>query len=162
MIDASAIYPNYDYGLSGYSSSHQYGGYIDPHLSLFLHGHKPQLPPDVIKITKTVAVKVPVPHPIYIPVPHPVKVEIPRPYPYPVEVQKIVTVREQVPIPVHTHATDYSHSVHAAQSATAIQPIQFAHQDAIIATAPVANGYSESNVEQQVAYGHITGSGYHS
>lgn len=163
IIGASAIYSNYDYGSSGYASGQLYAHHSDPHLNALLNGHKPQLPPDVIKITKTVAVQVP--RPIYVPhhIPYPVKVEVPRPYPYPypVEVPKIVTVKEQIPVPVHTQ-TDYGHSAHTA---TAIQPTQFEHQDAYIAAAPAADGqlqsgHGESNVEHAVAYG--DGSGYHS
>lgn len=65
---------------------------------------KHHLPPDTIKITKTVAIKVPYPH--YIPVPHgipyPIPVQVTKPIP--VEVPKIITIKE----PVYIHQNTVS------------------------------------------------------
>lgn len=82
-----------DYGGGGHNGGGQ--PYQLEHLGSFVGKHT--LPPKIIRITKTVAVRVPVPYPVKVPhgVPYPVHV----PKPYPVQVQKLVRVSE--PIPVH-------------------------------------------------------------
>lgn len=86
-------------------NDHQHSQNID--LGTFVGKH--QLPPKVIRITKTVAVKVPVPYPVKVPytVPYPV----PYAKPYPVHVPKYIKIKEQVPIevPVQQHQHQENH-----------------------------------------------------
>lgn len=102
--------------LGGHGYGGEHGGHGDydggkfEHLGSFVGKH--QLPPKVIRITKTIAVKVPVPYPVKVPhgVPYPVHV----PKPYPVHVPKLVKVSEPVPVhipkpvpyPVHIYHDD--------------------------------------------------------
>ena len=94
-----------------YHQSQQYygGGSFGGHnhnydLGTFVGKH--QIPPKVIRIVKTVAVKVPVPYPVRVPhtIPYPVHV----PKPYPVHVPKIVHVEKQVPVHIPSPTT-YNH-----------------------------------------------------
>lgn len=93
---------------------HSYGGPFNidhQNPSNFIIG-KHTLPPDTIKITKTVAVKVP--YAQLIPVPHniPYPVPVPVSKPFPVEVPKIVYVKEEIPVPVHHHSVNDGYSSH--------------------------------------------------
>lgn len=167
-IEASAIHFNYGHSLSDIPISQYYGDHTGHGLGSLLHIPRSHLPPDVIRITKTVAVNIP--RPVYIPVPHnipyPVKVEVPRPYP--VEVAKVITVKEQIPIPVHhvQQPHQYEHHQHQQQqqqhtaageaSIAPVQTIPFQPQDAVQIQAQHDGG--ESDVGQS-AYAE---SGYHS
>lgn len=77
------------------------------HSNFFVGKHT--LPPNTVKITKTVAVKIPVPHPVPVPfnIPYPVPVHITRTIP--VEVPKIIPVQELIPIPVGGHSLAGQH-----------------------------------------------------
>lgn len=151
-IEASAIYSQYGHSLSHIPINQEYGIHNSHGLGSFFHIPKTHLPPDIIKVTKTVAVHVP--RPVYIPVPHnipyPVKVEVPRPYP--VEVPKVVTVKEQVPVPVPVHVNSHQYGQTADYaSINPVQNIQLQHQDAVQIQTQHDEG--ESTLDQS-AYGH--------
>lgn len=94
-------------------NNHHYQDHEHVHLGTFVGKH--MLPPKVIHITKTVAVKVPVPYPVK--VPHHIPYPVPVPKPYPVHVPKIIKITEQVPIEVPTHhhhgSDEGSHDEHS-------------------------------------------------
>ncbi|XP_065091237.1 uncharacterized protein LOC135712204 [Ochlerotatus camptorhynchus] len=64
-------------------------------LGTFVGSHK--VPPKIVKITNTIAVKVPVPYPVKIPHPVPVPVPVNRPVPYPVP--KVIKIPDPTPTP---------------------------------------------------------------
>lgn len=74
---------------------------------------KHSLPPDMIKITRTVAIKVPYPQYISVPhnVPYPVPVAVPKPFA--VEVPKIVHLREKIPVPFSVPPHDHTRAAGA-------------------------------------------------
>lgn len=101
---AGSIFPDFHHALRSQYSHDEWNSH-----DLIIGKH--HLPPDTIKITKTVAVKIP--YPQYIPVPHgvpyPVPVHVSKPIP--VEVPKIITVKEEVPVPYPVHQEISQHSV---------------------------------------------------
>lgn len=113
---------------------------------------KHSLPPNTIKITKTVAVKIPVPHAVPVPhsVPYPVPIPVHRPFP--VEVPKIIHVKEQIPIPFHSHSSVGSgiHSNGGFEQQGGING--FGHTD-FGSTGLAQSGYSSSGVDQGLIHG---------
>lgn len=98
-VAATAAHPGYGYhtdSLYEIPKNEELGTYVGKHT----------LPPKIIRIVKTVAVKVPVPYPVK--VPYPVRVPVHVPQPYPVHVQKLVKVHE--PYPVHTDSKSFGSS----------------------------------------------------
>lgn len=145
-------------------ASHDIINELDEH-----HGHtvdlgsyvgKHKIPPKVIHITKTVAVKVPVPYPVKVPYHVPYPVEVIKPYPVPVP--KYIKIKEQVPIEVPVHSGHggggggYSGGASEHASISEYQPAHEEYSGSQYAGQIIADGGAQYGHEGQggVQYGH--------
>ncbi|KAK4886699.1 hypothetical protein RN001_002970 [Aquatica leii] len=115
---------NAHFELMGVPDIHGYGGLQYPKLNIQDLGtvYQGAIPPKIVKISSTVALRIPKPYPVKIPhkVPYPVHIDKPYPVPVthlikvphavPVEVIKNVPVPVEVPKPYPVPQSEYSQS----------------------------------------------------